>query len=411
MPIGNPVEGELWESREPLSGRTMRGVIAEASPTIVTLVSTTGNRLRVAPGRMVQNWSFASNPPRTPFVCSRRGCASSAAFTYMRGTSPDYVCARHAPVGIRLDWVDDQPGTVPEPIVSGFQEAMPCWNCGNLDPVEVPDNTRPHGTSAWSCLACNNYWVVVTNTGVRLSERNLGQWWLDVLQLTVTSTPQFRNPTAIRCHPTVVSVLRATLANLPIISAQIMNQPEMLAISTVPVTTDPTLAPWTAIVQTTTHHIVPTAADINTVTRDILRRQDAAANLISVGSRWSHLSTGQVFDVVAVKDGSVSFRKDAQAFTMLQDDFLQLHRPFQVETSAPLPPPSVELHPGEEWESDEGVAQIVNIDSKRELVYVRWLSGTTGSSRPLSLRQFATSKWRKIERRTAYQRIMDDDED
>jgi hypothetical protein len=138
---------------------------------------------------------------------------------------------------------------------------------------------------------------------------------------------------------------------------------------------------------------------------------NSPTELVAPKSKWLHKGTGVIVEVVSVRDAAVSFRQEDQRFNMLLDDFLSLHRPYVLGSldSIPIEPIDIPLTTDAEYLSAEGTVRIVSVDSKRELVTVTWDDGRKRA--PLSLREFATSKWRKIERRTAYQRILDDEDD
>ncbi len=142
--------------------------------------------------------------------------------------------------------------------------------------------------------------------------------------------------------------------------------------------------------------------------RPLLR--SVSDELITPKSKWVHKGTGGIVEVVTVREAAVSFRQEDQKFNMLLEDFLSLHRPYVIENLEDISTkyPNLILTENAEYESPEGIVKVVSVDSKRELVTVIWGDGRKRA--PLSLREFATSKWRKIERRTAYQRIMDDED-
>jgi hypothetical protein len=134
------------------------------------------------------------------------------------------------------------------------------------------------------------------------------------------------------------------------------------------------------------------------------------AERIPENSRWIHKGRGQVVEVVKVENAAVTFRSEEQSFRMVHTDFLHFHRPFTLDNGpSPQSFPLPDLAPGDEWTSVEGTVVIVSVDSKREQVSVKWAHGSQRTAR-LNLRDFATDKWRKIVRKTAFQRLLDEDD-
>lgn len=146
------------------------------------------------------------------------------------------------------------------------------------------------------------------------------------------------------------------------------------------------------------------------ITHDAPSDIPAEPRLVQPGSRWVHRGTGSSVEIASVENDIVSFRQEEQVFRMLLDDFVKFHRPFTIEGIPTDPLPDIDIAVDEEWEGPEGLVRIVTIDSKREIVTVTW-SGERKRTAPLSLREFGTGKWRKIQRRTVFQRLLDDDED
>ena len=406
MPAGQPVLGELWETLD-TQGRAVRGIISDVTPTTVTLVSFTGNRHRIAPDRLPLNWTFTQSAPRTPFVCSRRGCSLPAVFRYTRGTSPDYTCPRHAPAGTRMALLSDQPGAPQSQPAPTITIASPCPNCGNPDPVEIWSGVGllPE-ISGWSCVRCNNTWASVLGGA---NPSTSGQWWREAIATITRETERHnfkRQPSQIRCHPTVGSVLLSEFETVVINGV-----PTLYGI---PIEVDGALDPWTMIVHTgVNHRIASLQQQVLAAARsldDSGDLEELESQLVHAPSRWVHKGTGMSVETVAVRDGAVSFRQEEQTFTMLLEDFVKFHRPFVLDGVSTEPAPNIAIQVGEEWESAEGTVKIVSVDSKREQVVVTWADSRKRSA-PLTLREFATDKWRKVVRKTSFQRLLDLDED
>lgn len=398
MPVGRPAVGELWQSVDS-EGRIIRGVIAEMLQTIVTLVSVTGQRYRVAPNRLLTSWTYDAAAPRTPFVCSRRGCASTAIFRYSRGTSPDYVCPRHAPAGTRLELLSDDPNFgVSHPQRNNERSSLPCPACHSPDPIEDRSLNVLDEVMGWSCLRCNNRWFTI-----RPNEATtfVGNWWLDNIRVAIDELFRLQRPAGvIEAHPSAhAEILRVLMSRSRNIGMSVTPEGTNWSLFNIPVVLTSSLESYTVLVRPTSGNPVSSIEDM--VTKPL---EDT---LVRPGTRWIHRSGGRAVEAVNVKDGVVTFRDDHQPFHMILEDFLSLHKPFVLDNTPPEPL-NINILPGEEYEGPEGLVRILAVDSKRELVDVVWPDGR--KRMPLQLREFATSKWRRIERRTAYQRIMDDDD-
>jgi hypothetical protein len=409
--------GELRETRD-TQGRAIRGIVADVSNTIVTFVSLTGSRYRISPDRLHLNWTYVALAPRSPFVCSRRGCSLSAVFRYSRGTSPDYTCPRHAPAGTRLELLSDQPDAPQSQPNPNLTVASPCPNCGNPDPVEnmVARDIMPEVTG-WSCVLCNSTWAYIPG---RANPNTTPAWWMDAISTAIADAERNkRSPARIRCHPVVYSVLRGQYETLTLSDT---DEPPL--IFGVPLVPDITLDPWSLILHTGPQR---RAADRPNQNGDVFPMALLARNLLSVSratgdleeletqlvhapSRWTHKETGMTIEAVSVRDGAVTFRQEEQTFTMLLEDFVRFHRPFMVEGVSTEPLPNIAILVGEEWEGAEGTVKILSVDSKREQVTVEWAGGRKRTA-PLTLREFGTDKWRKVIRKTSFQRLLDLDED
>lgn len=426
MPAGDPRASELWELRDP-EGRAIRGVVADVSPQFVTLVSLTGNRSRVSPRSFILSWHFVSAAPRTPYSCARRGCGSGAVFRYHRGRSPEYACARHLPVGTRAEVLPDQPdapGATAETVA-----ASPCPLCQQPDPVEVlrePGtglDAVPAEVSEWTCPLCSGRWVMVLPLpDVNYSDDWFAQTLTDArnrasrqgFEVVSVQAGTFAWGSLLRALNLTDSGGAATLWNdVPLSWAtpqpevaltarwmrlMIRTRPQREARSRVPIANDSVLA---------------ALRELPAQMPEQMPDEQEAKRILSPGQRWLRKGQGQTVEVIAIEQGAVAFKAEEQNFRMTIEDFLALHRPFRFNDSGATPAlvePLPELSPGDEWTGVEGTVTVVDVDSKRELVTVRWAHGGQKTSR-LDLRQFAGDKWRKVIRKTAYQRLLDEEDD
>ena len=94
--------------------------------------------------------------------------------------------------------------------------------------------------------------------------------------------------------------------------------------------------------------------------------------------------------------------------TMPYHDFMTTHRAWSKKDN--IEPPAVVPVSGEEWENkkDATLVEILHVDVAREIVHV--LESKSRRTRTnLPLREFGSGQWRKINRRTSFDHLMDDD--
>jgi hypothetical protein len=166
MPTGIPIVGEVWETTDP-TGRRLRGVLSDITPHIITLVSFTGNRFRIAPLRLMTTWVFSQSPPPTALRCTRQGCSQPGILRYQTGTQPEWRCPRHLPVGVNARLTTESLGAPrPEPPLPppNGERAVSC-RCGNPDPSEDARVQLPPGVHLWICHRCSERWCLITDFG------------------------------------------------------------------------------------------------------------------------------------------------------------------------------------------------------------------------------------------------------
>jgi hypothetical protein len=133
-------------------------------------------------------------------------------------------------------------------------------------------------------------------------------------------------------------------------------------------------------------------------------------------SVWVQRMSGDlmvVLDIVKATDGSeaISFRRSnaeemEPAVTMSRRDFLTYHRQYVASSSEAEKPktPMVEISVDEEWECQDGSGLMVTqVDFRKEIVYGDDLK--TKRHRQIPFIQFIAGRWRKIVRRSVYDRI------
>jgi len=466
MPSGNPQFGETWVIRD-TSGRETPGFIADVNEQIITLVSLTGTRFRVAPARMMMTWRYSRAMHTGNLnLCQREGCANYAFLSYQREEGPAIqVCPRHIPMGVHAAIIDraDQ-GTTREPL-----RAFPCPNCSNRDTIEdlrYPTVSRasfhgcimcsyrwalidPSGEYATPGLASGSWYVATINTVFGLVRQYMvepielrvggdawpilcgaglvqGTRYMETMNASLDDTfaqpaaPSFGIIVRLRGEPTAPRpgpprpIQRlggqpsSTMGNSPntmravfdsLYSGRGQALPELSDIVRSSRRPNSSFAELGAPVESEDEHLTP----------------------IPENSRWTQRKSGLLLEVVRCErttDRSlmIVFRalsdvNTAHTYRMLHRDFLRHHRPYE-ETVLPvrdIPAPNVIVLVGEEWESANGESIIIySIDAKREMVQVE--EPVSKRRRQIGLVEFAGAQWRKVVRKTAYDRLNADDE-
>jgi hypothetical protein len=139
---------------------------------------------------------------------------------------------------------------------------------------------------------------------------------------------------------------------------------------------------------------------------------------IAIGSRWVQRQSGMIMDIVAVTkaiDGNevVTMKRsgsDDAATRLLKDDFLEHHRPYgDAGEKTNVSGTQFEISIGEEWEevAGGGMITVTNIDVRREMVHGDEPGSKRGRQIPFA--QFTSGRWRRLIRRSAYDRLRKPD--
>lgn len=496
MPEGNPIVGEVWSMIDQ-TGRTVRGIVADVTPNVITLVSFTGNRFRVAPARMLAGWVFSQLAPATALRCSRGRCTQAGTLRFQRGTTPEWVCPRHLPVGVQASLTTESIG-LPQTVTPTLTEQCPV--CENED-VEPTEDARvsTRFVTFWQCGGCATRWGALEIPAslprleipdyVRMAIQNFVAVARE-LQVTITEIHASPNlylhlhlqagavPSAAG-HPEYLGyplVSDASLGNDPRVVLRTRGAPvvrpapragDVLAMTpqgpqwTAPVGPEVTESVAQALRQDRAERRVPNPlASLMGAVGAIFEGLDMPAEVMSdlaamhgihvseseyvgafpirqeipipplpgtpttpfvaVGQKWVQRKTGDILEVTRVQPTddrtttAVHFRRVSDGVesssAMVLEDFLAECRPFTQKNSAPAPVPSVFVLQDEEWEHIESgeVVKIDSVDSKRDLVIV---AQKDSKRRSVALFEFVNAKWRKIVRRTAYARLLDDGDD
>jgi len=466
MPNGNPLVGEVWETTDP-TGRTIRGIVADVVPNVLTLVSFTGNRFRIAPTGMTNSWRYVQAPPPTALRCSRRGCGQPGILRFVRGQQIDWVCPRHLPVGVHATLTHESLGPVrpnetrsapppPGVVDAEFTEVVPmrCSQCHNPDPVEDHRIDLLPNCSLWICHRCNARWCVLFGleafTNNEASEQRLRNI---VDDLRVALALENYSVEQITTTPRILGIFeRFAEAGIPGCSVAginirwspefgVVNQPNTVFRMELRGGPEHRAAPRSALprlalfgeprprldemgaslapsdVSMSTSSLVPIAQESQAAEHELLDNM-APIPFVSTGTRWVNRGTGEIVEVVRLgssTDGNepvVHFKRVSDSLeanmVLLQRDFDSMFRSFaSTQPNNRAHEPVVEILKDEEWEHVESgeVVKIDTVDTKRNLVTV--IAKERRRSVPMA--DFVNAKWRKIVRKTAFARIMEDE--
>lgn len=494
MPAGQPQVGEVWEMLDG-TGRSVRGVVSDISPTILTLVSFTGNRFRTTPSRLDITWRFSQPPPPTALRCNRRGCGQPGIMRFQRGMSPEWVCPRHLPVGVQATLTTESLG-VPQTPQAPEQVLSRCPGCTlEVEPIEDARCSTDIITF-WQCPACNARWgawsltpewgardertasfirEVLTAYSEHLRALHVTISQIDALpgviemllrsphlEETLPSTiPQMYSFLGFNLRPnfdlpdTTPIIIRVTGAPIVRAVAPTVNERGWRLLPQAPRPTIEQTAAQLAHALRMDRELRPDrdrplrpgeiaiVGDTEYVGRFPIRREIQIEPLVepfapaspdetalmtamaptpyaAVGQRWVNRSTGDLVEVTRVRltddrsTQAVHFRRVADGIesshALVLEDFLRECRPYVAKSSAPVQVPVAQVIKDEEWEHiDSGeVVTIDTVDTRRDLVIVQQKEG---KRRSVPLYEFANAKWRKIVRRTSFDRLLDLEDD
>jgi hypothetical protein len=492
MPNGNPLAGEVWETTDP-TGRVVRGVVADITSTIVTLVSFTGNRFRLPPRGLTSSWRFSQAPPPTALRCSRRGCMHAGILRFARGSNVEWVCPRHLPVGIQASLTTESIGSPrpPAPVtpspaiqINPPIEDPRCLGCNNTDPVEDTRVALPPDVSLWICTRCSERWCLIGQPSTVVSSYDSHTAILDTLnavrvalsvenyhiqEISTSGTYYglFEAEVARQVsevsgdRPRVDSPGMVVYAGLPIRNSFTFRADNpMLTLMRLQLGGGPELRPGRPLPRDMEERLsqlqqavpgLPTPPGVftepvavrpaNTVSMYASGRETFSMALtrvspadptellaemhstpfVSKGTRWSNRSNGEIVEVTELGrstdrgDTVVHFKRisdDLEAgVVLMQLDFVTLYKPMDEPAAmAKLREESiVEVLKDEEWEHiDSGETGVIDaVDTKRNLVVI---IGKDTKRRTVRMIEFVNNKWRKIVRKTAYARLLEDDD-
>lgn len=470
MPSQTPILGETWEMTDNF-GRSTRGIVAEISVNVITLVALTGARIRVSPDRLTNQWSLAASPPRTTLNCSR--CRQPGILRFQRGMTPDFVCPKHLPVGVLASLTPGEP-VAEEDRATAPKNIIVCPQCGNADPVEdVRLGRLEQGQFGWwTCTLCSSRWGLIAEPAAETDNR--GRWYGQALaDLHHTMLEHNVNMTRIQISRSAWIALSEAFGrgeiplmtiNFDLTSARAHEAllESGLAVGTmfeVPIQMVASLSDGSVLVRAPN---APAGSAIASSRRPIQRiggignrgavlfqqtevtkeeqealRQAPLEVSIAVeksnirkprpGDRYVQRRTGSIVHVqrvedsdgggwsVALQDTSYTGNGIGQApYILWMNDFLQGFVPFSQSVHSeppPVVPSSITVVDNEDWYAYEfnEYVRVQSTDYRRMITVVRGAS--TGKLWHIPITDFADeSKLKRFVRRTSYQRLMEEDE-
>jgi hypothetical protein len=429
--------GEVWTTNA--GDREVQGVVASITPDIITLVSLTGNRFRAAPDRILGMWAFSQPALHSDIECYRPGCTNPGILIYNERV---YTCPVHAPVGTTSRLVTPsrvEPSVPPSAVCS-----IPCPFCTNPDTVENLQ-ANYNFVSAWQCLRCGEQWVSAFVEGEPLqsdvqlmidavSARNVGIESIIVSSqaarsLTWDVYTESGGPTLIFGYPLrVIDALHRDTGEVFLVHLSRASLARRWNSHTTPEPERP--RPVLEAENPATGQSVFTMSlavgveypNNSSVGGDITLRsgtgalEEAGVARVWVqeidpptpGTQWVNKGTGAIVTVTKVIPGEgVHYKDEGNSIIVTLTDFLQLFT--RREHTVPV---SVAVVPvvGEEWENTLSnlVYSITEVFVDRMTVIVERLSDSNKTS--VKLQDFSSTYWKKVNRRTAYEHLLDDDD-
>lgn len=447
MPSENPQIGEMWETSD-MHGRQTRGIVADVTEHAIVFVSLTGNRHHVPASRLQSAWRLISHAPSTNVTCARRGCRHGGILRIQRGTTPEWLCPRHLPIGVQatLTWTGPAEEQTPPP-----RHVIQCPACSNTDPIEderYVTGRLDHGQSGWwTCTRCNYRWGLIVppdddrswgwirgaieelcsemeNHNARLSSIEVG---LDVWRgIQEGFTVEFAGQDDILVHGARVSAVSTLDRNLVVLHATGGSHLVPPRVNRIGGSPNRTVSAQALSVEGSGSSIVPTnptSRRFDLIDRD--PREDVDVGEIEgtfwprTGDRYQNYKQGQIVEILKVredtKDSSyaITFRvlpivgEPHAPVTLFASDFHATYKPCAKDQGSMQI--DLGLTENERWQSiehDEFI-EIVGFDSA--LGVVRTRGSSSGKERSFRLFDFTSPKFfRKVTLKSLFQRLRDD---
>jgi hypothetical protein len=331
-----------------------------------------------------------------------------------------------------------------------------CLNCRSPDPVEDHRVTLPGRVSLWMCPRCSERWCVIYQLGLELPPEQ--QLFDDVNELRVRLSVENYTIRQIVVGPHIFRWFELNHGSRPndapgapvvwfgginvhqsstfstdhpqgtLLCVYLRGGPDFAApprrTAQVTLARDPD-APTPGVasigpISLTGTTVLPDLADAMAIPRcnDI----GDPVPFVSQGTRFVNRGTGDVVEVARIgttTDGAesvVHFRRISDEMRepssmLLLRDFELMFRPYAETAPRGVRREEhvVDVLKDEEWEHIEShdIVRIDSVDTKRSLVIV---VVSKEKRKSIPMRDFVEAKYRKIVRKTAYARLMEDDE-
>ncbi len=431
MPAGDPQIGEVWTTRNVVTGDTMRGVVGELASNVTTMISFTGHRLRMPPARMLTSWTYAEPGPLNHRPCaSGTNCESNGIFRIARPEGgPVFWCTRHVPAGVVSTLANDTedpwglpPGALtsigsmtirtgldrrvtrePPRIVAGSSGTITTSNHGGpracprcqsdlivsrlviLDGRSSTITTEPF--DHYHCNGCNAN-MAVSREYLPGEIRQFENDFQHMLQRQSGSL--YLSPEAIRRDACGVQEEDGTY----VFSHQPLDWLEGLS-ALIILASDPQTRAMPR------DHIDPNLPPL-------LR------TLPEVGSQWID-EAGRIVSVVSLTPNSdgVHIRRERSTsnILVLLTDFHILHKLYAREVST-APAPDIELRVGDEWQNISGLFErVFTLDQIHPSnKYVVMLDRATGTRSTVIVETMTPAQWTRVHRTSTYDRLIGEDD-
>lgn len=436
MPADNPQYGEMWSLND-AGNREVLAIVSDTSLNMYTLISLTGQRMRFPIGGRYR-WTYVRDlRPATGLLCERHGCSNTGFLRYTAPIGFGYACPRHIPMGleyqIQEDWIPNQTNW------RATVHAHPCPNpdCPNNDPIEDPSQL-PQGIETlnrfWSCTLCARQWMDTISDNSVLVGRPAAQIAGAHAHTTIGMLAALRSarhePERIQFSPSTWRAMDAAAY----FNTQDQGTP---LFDGVPCQINPTTPNTVILLSRNIRRNVQrlggqpnrtTARTPRSVQEQLKRGLSVAEELTPIldGTYWAQRKVGDLIQVVRTEQ-IANTRKtetmviikqlrntDSPTVPLTRKDFLRLYTPHTEREPEIVVLPRIAV--GEEWVStaqDQDITiEIVDVDVRDEMV-IGHLTKDDGSIHSLRIpfEQFLKSarRWRKFTRRSAYERLWEED--
>ena len=427
VPANDPQVGETWQLGNNFGDPAELAVIVETTDNRITLVSRLGRRLAV-PRQSYGMWTFVRDAPTNVHGCFQTGCGAQA-WLRTPEISRDgsvrrwrWVCGMHVVVGNQVLLPSDNP----DEVEAARLDECPACGSPRHNPADVPEGLP---FSVRSCLRCNRLWTLLIGQGSEADGVNLGENIRDVVE-ALESEGEYQ--VRVRIGRVAFAALRRAVGRLGmdpghphLVGTQLIrddsfgsNNAVCIAYLAHEVRGVQRLGgqPSSDDAQTNPPviDIEPTGSTPNPVARQatgaesILEAEDErileTIDRIATSPQprkddvWWEREQNMPATITKVDGEMISFRRrDGLTGTLAKERFQTDYR-----TDAPTPKCKV----GEEWEDSQGTSIIVTeVDTDSACIYVR---NPNGSPFVIPVWEFGDN-YKKLERKTVYERLLDDD--